>query len=184
MRKFIFVIFIIPFIFLSTGWSWLNKKKPAITINNLSITPQEFEESFKISHFAEKSVSSRKEFLDNLITKKLILEKAEEMGLDKDPAFLKDVQIFWEQSLLKLVLSRKINQLSARIRINDKEVDNYYRRNKEKLFAGKALPDVYSRIKWLLFKRKQSQAIREWVSSLRENAKIKIDYKMLGIKEK
>lgn len=184
MRKFIFVIFMIPVILLSTGWSWFNKKKPAIIINNISITSQEFEESFKISPFAKKGISSRKEFLDNLITKKLILEKAEEMGLDKDSDFLKDVQIFWEQSLLKLVLSRKINQLSTLIKVNDEEVDNYYRQNKEKLFMGKALPDVYSRIKWLLFKKKQAQAIRGWVSSLRKNAKIKIDYKMLGIKEK
>jgi len=181
MKKNISLILIVAIVFC--GWIW-NKKKPAIKIGPIEITAQEFNDAFNSSPFARsEDVSAKKKFLENFISRKLILKEAEEEGLDKNPEFLKDVQLFWEQSLLKLMLSRKIKELSSKIKVQEDEIKNYYSAHKNKEFAGKNFAEVYDQIKWLLFNQKQQRALEKWIESLKEKTKINIDYSALGIKK-
>jgi len=50
------------------------------------------------------------------------------LGLDKDPMFLQSLQLFWEQSLMKMVIGRKINESTLVIRVSDNELKDYYDR--------------------------------------------------------
>jgi len=168
-------------ILLFSGCCGLKQEKAAIKIDGIEITAREFDKAFSLSQFAWKGPDGRKEFLDTFIQRKLILKEAEKLGLDKDPRFLDDIQLFWEQSLLKLILSKKMNRLSNDIIIDEAEIKDYYRQNKEKSFAGKQPEQVYDQIKLLLFKAKQAKAIGDWVDSLRKQAKTDIDYQSLGI---
>ena len=82
-------------------------------INNYEITKQEFLEEFKGSAYGVSDTEeSRKSFLDNLINRKLVLQEAQREGLDKDSAFLKSIERFWEQSLLKVMLDKKSKDIS------------------------------------------------------------------------
>jgi len=177
------VALLILLVLLTSAWAWPKKERPAVEISGIEITPAQFESAFDSSQFAEGGESAKKEFLDTFISRKLILKQAEILGLNKEPEFLKDIQLFWEQSLLKRTLAKKIKELSIQLSVDDKEIQSYYQAHKDKQFAEEELPEVYGQIKWLLFKNKQNEAIQEWVSSLREKAKIKIDYKALGIKQ-
>ena len=181
MRKIIFAIFVTMFIFLFLGKGAAGKDRPAIKIGRITVSAGEFDKAFKSSSFFREGKSSRKEFLDSFISRKLILREAEREGLNKDSEFLEDIQLFWEQSLLKLAISKKMNELSCSIKVNDKEIEDYYNEHKDRDFSNKKLNDVYGRIKLILFKKKQGKALQDWVNSLRENTKIKIDYKSLGI---
>ncbi len=105
------------------------------------------------------------------------------MGLDKDPGFLSDIQLFWEQSLLKRVLARKMKALAIVITVNDREVKDFYEEHKEKEFSGKSLKDVSSQIETLLFRAKQQKAMENWVEALKRKTEIKINYDLLGINE-
>lgn len=172
-------------LFLFAGCEKVNKSSPvAIDIDGIKIKANEFEQAFKNSFYAkEDTPSARREFLDNLITRKLILKEAQGQGLDKDPDFLKDVELFWEQSLLKTILERKIKQLSLNVKIDDKEIKNYYRSHKANYFKDKELEDVYGEIKWLILKEKQGMAITNWTDSLKRESKVKISYELLKIEE-
>lgn len=177
------IALLILLVLLTSAWAWPKKERPAVEISGIEITPAQFESAFDSSQFAEGGESAKKEFLDTFISRKLILKQAEILGLDKEPEFLKDIQLFWEQSLLKRTLANKIKELSIQLSVDDKEIQSYYQAHKDKQFVEKDLPEVYGQIKWLLFRNKQNEAIQKWVSSLREKAKIKIDYKALGIKQ-
>ncbi len=157
------------------------KEKPAVTIGAITITAEEFESAYQKVSGAKPKALTRKEFLDTMIARKLILHEAEMLGLDKDPHFLESLQIFWEQSLLKLVLARKINELSVGAKVSEKEISDYYQRHKESDFQGKELADVQGQIKSLLFRVKQQLLLQRWTSSLKDNAWINIDYELLGI---
>lgn len=88
-------------------------KQVLARINNYEITKQEFEEEFKNSGFSiSDTEESRKSFLDNLINRKLVLQEAQRQGVDKDSAFLKSIERFWEQSLLKVMLDKKSKDIS------------------------------------------------------------------------
>ena len=120
--------------------------------------------------------------MDNLIERKLILKEAEKISLDKDKNFLSSIQDFWEQSLLKLMLERKIKELSADIVIDDEDVSSYYKTHIDD-FQGKGIEDVYENIKYILFKLAQKEKLDEWVSGLQKSADIYVDEKSIGLEE-
>ena len=179
MRNLSVMIAAIYFILACAGCA--PKDKPAVKIGSIELSQKEFETAFKRSpNGASISAASRKQFLDVLIERKLILKEAEKLGLDKDPAFLASVQIFWEQSLLKLVLNEKIRELSEPIKISEQEVKEYYEKHKDE-FAGKKEAEAIAQISLELFKDKQKKALDGWIDSLKKNTKIKVDYQALGI---
>lgn len=177
------IIVVIMMVLLAAGCSLVSKEQPAITIGDIEISQQEFEAAFQSSIFRNGDSGSRRDFLDQFISRKLILNEAERLGLDKDPQFLNDVQLFWEQSLLKLALSKKIKELAVDIQISDQEVRRYYKKNKDSQFPEKELAQVYDQIKWIILNEKQHQAISQWAESLKTQVKLKIDYKKLGVED-
>jgi len=157
------------------------KEEPAISIGQIKITKSEFEKDFaKFNLSKPDTKEARREFLDNLINRKLILREAENRGLDKDASFLEDVQDFWEQALLKRAVDKKAKELFLNIKIDDNEINDFYNTNKDK-FQGKTLEDVYPEIRLVLFKQKQQKAVEDWMSSLKTQANVKINYKELGL---
>jgi len=178
MRKIKFVLFI-AVIFLNL--SCAKKEEKAIVIGKIKISQKEFQNAFKKSVYTQTPAKgARKEFLENFINRKLILKEAEELGLDKDSQFLDNVQAFWEQSLLKLVLDKKIKELSLGLRVDDKEIRQFYETNKSE-FPDKEESQVYDQIKLLIFKEKQGKAIQGWIDSLRKKREVKINYKLLNL---
>jgi hypothetical protein len=170
-------------VLLLTGWGCAKKEKAAIRIGEIQVTAEEFAEAFKASQFAGAGEAARGEFLDTFISRKLILKEAEELGLDKDARFLQSIQLFWEQSLLKLILANKVKELAVTIGVDDREIEDYFQSRKEQDYADKELSEVYEQIKLFLFRQKQARAIQDWVSSLEDKTKIEINYKLLGIEE-
>ncbi|MCX7927459.1 MAG: SurA N-terminal domain-containing protein [Candidatus Omnitrophica bacterium] len=172
---------LITFLCLSMVGGCSPKEKPAIIIDSIKISPQEFEQAYEKENLAQQGKLNRKEFLEFYINRKLMLKEAEKLNLDKDPQFLENLQIFWEQALLKLVLSRKINELTLAARVSEEEIESYYQRHKDTDYAGKSLEQVREQIKLLIFKIKQRLQLKNWENNLRKRAKITIDYNALGI---
>src|SRR5205807_1079785 len=110
-------------------------------------------------------------FLDQYIAKKIILNEAEKVGLDKDPQLLSDIQQYWEQELLKLMLSR-INQELSGGEPGEAEIQSYFARNKD-AFAGKDLPVVHSQSRDFLIRERQRQVLENWIGALKKRAAIR-----------
>jgi len=160
------------------------QEEPVISFDGIKITKSEFEKEFKkLNSSKPDTKEARKEFIDNIVNRKLILKEAETKNLDKDPAFLDEVQDFWEQSLLKIVIDRKAKELFMNIKISENEINDFYNANKEK-FENKPLSDVYGEVRLILFKKKQQDAVTEWIDSLKKEANVKVNYKLLGLEGK
>jgi hypothetical protein len=178
MRRINFILLIA---IVLAGCSHAKPEPAVIKIGSIKITQTEFEQAYKVLTGKPGDPASKKEFLDTFISRKLILREAERLGLDRDPAFLSDIQLFWEQSLLKLVLDRKIKELATAVSVNDDEVIALYNAHRDAEFKGKDIAAVYDEIKYSLLKEKQRQAIQEWVNSLRGGTRITTDDKKLGL---
>ncbi|MFH1479167.1 MAG: hypothetical protein ABIG92_05290 [Candidatus Omnitrophota bacterium] len=172
---------ILLMLFLVSGCGLSLEERPAIRIGNIDVSVEEFNRAFESANIAHGGELGKKEFLDTFISRKLVLKEAEKIGLDKDKDFLGDIQLFWEQYLLKRALSSKTKELSLAIDVTDKEVKDYYNEHRDG-FLDKELSGVYDNIKWILLKNKQRDAVEDWAGSLKKKAKIKIDYDLLGIK--
>jgi hypothetical protein len=157
------------------------KEKAALSIGSISISAQEFDAAYREGKMQSGRELSRKEFLDLYINRKLFLKEAEVLGLDKDPLFLQSLQLFWEQSLMKSIIARKINESTLVIRISEREIFDYYERHKDSDFAGKQIDEVKTQIKLFLFQVKQKLELQNWMKNLRRRTAIDIDYDQLQI---
>ena len=158
------------------------QKDTVIEIDEIKVTKAEFDQAFAQSRFASMK-DGKKAFLESYINKKLLLLKAEKMGLDKDPDFLNQIQMFWETALLQEVLSQKSDELATLVNISEAEVRDYYQRNKDKFFAGKDLDSVRDQIKWFIIQDKQGWVMDAWLKVLKASTHIEVNYGRLGITE-
>jgi len=178
MRRYLFLLLFLLVIFgCSKG---AQEKNIVVKINDYEISKEEFEQDFKDSSYArDDTLESRKEFLNNLINQKLILQDAQRKDLDKDGNFLKMIERFWEQSLLKLSIDRKSKQVSGSVSVSDADVENVYKNMVKEGTADKPYNQMYRQIKWEITKIKESKAMNEWINDLHKNACIEVNESLL-----
>ena len=173
-------IFLCLALILFAGCARKQDKDILVRINNYQITFAEFDEEFKNSPYnRDDTLVSKVEFLDYLINRKLMLQDAERKNLDKDPEFLKMIEKFWEQSLLRLALDEKAREVEQNISISDNTIEKAYQKMLREGKTDKSYEDMYNQIKWDLMKFKESQRMDEWVNRLRAQAKVKVNYDLL-----
>lgn len=149
-------------------------------INNYEITHAEFLREFQESPYArEDTYESKKEFLDFIVSRKLILQDAQKMGLDKDEKFLKMIENFWEQSLLKLALEEKSKEVATGVFVSDKEIEEAYQKMLSEGKTDKPYDAAYNQIKWQITQARQTELLNAWIARLRQNARIKLNYNFL-----
>jgi len=179
MHKRIVVISLVVFLVGGCGRA---KEPVVIQIGDISASAADFERAFRHSPYsAADTPDSRKEFLDNYINRMLILQEAVDRRLDRDKEFLSNVEAFWQQSLIKIMLDRKIKEIAGSVSVSDAEVQAYYQAHKAADYMDKDLQSVYNSIKWKLLNDKQQEAVNGWLDSLRKSSKIRIDYNSLKV---
>ena len=120
----------------------------AVSINDYKITRGEFEREFKNSVYGlTNTAESRQNFLNTLIDRQLLLQYAQKEGFDKERAFLDTIERFWEQSLLKIVLDKKMLEIASK-----------------NLATG-----------WEIQRAEDAKQMNNWMSELRKGARIKVN---------
>jgi hypothetical protein len=178
MKKYLILSLVLA---LAFGCSQKTEKKDILAkVNNYEITKDEFEEEFINSNFGRTdTLESRKEFLNTLINRKLILQDAQRKVLDRENNFLKMIERFWEQSLIKLVLDTKAKEISSTVLVNDRDIKAVYEKMAKDGVTNKSYAQMYQQIKWELTKVKESKRMNDWMATLRNQADIKINEDLL-----
>lgn len=177
--KRLILVFIIP-VFL-TACGRCNKPKDIVArINNYEITKDRFEQEFQGSAYAKAdTLESRKEFLNSLINRKLILQDAQQKGLDKTKEFLRMIENFWEQSLLKVALDDKVKEISGSVSVSEKEIKDLYDKMAKDGKADKTYVQAHDQLKWEIARIKESEAMNNWVLRLHKDAQISVNENLL-----
>lgn len=155
---------------------------PAIRIDNFTMGPREFEETFQEYKIGEDTPENRANYLNNLITRKVMLLEAQRMGLDTQKDFLRSIENFWEQSLLTAVIDAKTKELLAGPDVTEQEIQDYYAKwTAENPGKQRPLEEVRSLVAWRVRAAKEAKALEDWTDQLVRKAKIKVDKQALGI---
>lgn len=159
-------------------------KNTVVSINNYNITRDEFEEEFRSSSYGKADTpESRESFLNNLVDRKLILQYAQKEGLDEEYSFLKMIERFWEQSLLKIALDKKTRDVAAASAVTDDEVRmSYDAMLRENKVAG-SYDSAYKRVKWELMRAKEAKAMNDWLAEMRKESRIGVNDDILKEKK-
>lgn len=172
----------VAFTLLNTSCARQTKSEDAaLVINSYTITANEFNELFKEVNI-EDTPKARQAFLNNLIARKLLLQEAEREGLDKQKDFLKAVENFWQQSLIKIMVDKKVKEISSTLQVSDKEVEDFYNGWKaQNPDDDTKLNDVRESIMQRLLREKQGNIVNSWIRGLRDKSNVNIEKKALGI---
>jgi len=109
-----------------------------VTVNGGSITSDEFKaEAAALSPYAGQMLAdeeTRKKFLDNLVSKELLIQDARKAGYDKDPEVLKRLNEVMDNLLLGLYVKKEIFDKAA---ITDEQLKEYFDKNKDVLGSAR-----------------------------------------------
>lgn len=129
MKKIIVVLFAVAFLF---SCSKTDSSKVLATIDNEKITIDEFNKDLDKIPVNMKMIvatqSGKKNYLEKLIIKKLLMREAKKENIEKDKEFQDRLSEIKEQLILELLLKKKINLDSQ---ITEDDMKKYYEKNKE-----------------------------------------------------
>jgi peptidyl-prolyl cis-trans isomerase C len=169
-------------------------------VNRSTITAADFKKQLEeLTPQMQQAVvmdkTARQEFLNDLIGIELVLQEAKRQGLDKDAEFKKKAEALKQEAerrvqeelknelfnnVLKKELGDKLSQVAAP---TDKEVRDYYNKNKDKIrnAAGKqiGLKDIEPQLKMRLLQEKRRELYLEYAKGLKAKASISVDDKAM-----
>ena len=184
MRGIFYRIMMIPFailVFFLSGCSATEKsdKRIIAEVNKYRMAVEDLKYELKNIPFDEaeslKTADGRKEYIHRLAEKEMLLQEAQRQGLDREKDFMKSIENYWEQTLLKLLLQKKSKEISAAVQVYENEVEEYYKSSGEK----QPLSKVASDIRRLIRQKRETEAMDAWVEELKEKSYIKINEDIL-----
>ena len=105
-------------------------------VNGEKITKTEINEVLAPQHITYDKLPAqyKKQILDKIITDDLLIQKAENSGIEKTKAYKQKLQKIKKQLALEVYLKNKL----AKIKISDSEAREFYNKNKDIMFKQQA----------------------------------------------
>jgi len=123
-----------------------------------------------------RTEEGREEYINRLLEKEILLQEAQQQGLDREKDFMRSIESYWEQALLKLLLQRKSREISGMIHVYDNEIEEYYRSSGERQPFSKVKTDIRRVIR----QKKETEAMNAWIEELKGKSSVKINERLLG----
>ncbi len=110
-----------------------------VEINDYWMTVEEFKDEAEILSATERkklaTYEGKKEFLDTIIKREVLLQEAQRQELDKDKYFMKTIEKYWEQALLQTLLKKKSKEIVETVRVSNQEIEDYRLNTQEEVWA-------------------------------------------------
>src|SRR3989338_655405 len=155
------------------------ENKVVAQINKYKMTMDDIRYEFKNAPYDEeaflKTENGRKRYLDGLIEKEILLQEAQRQGIDREKDFMKSIENYWEQALLRILLERRSKEISGLIHVYDNEIEEYYKDSDEDL----PLPKVRNEIRDIIKQKKETDAMDAWIDELKKRSYIKVNEEAL-----
>ena len=122
-----------------------------VKIEGYSMSSRDFVNEVTAMPYLDRAGKTKEELLDDIIQKKILLLEAQRQGMDRQPSFMSAIQRFWEQTLLRTIIEKKMNEFTAAVTARGDE--------------GRA--------------QKITARFEEWLKDVRANTKVSVNKKAL-----
>ena len=149
----------------------------AIQVNDVTISTEEFNDLIKLQAYSDPEMNisreTRREFVDYLIRKELMIQEAIRLKMDRREEFIKTIETYWESTLIRRLLDYKTEQLKQKVLITEDEIQAYYAQHKDEF--GQSYEQAKPGIKNILESQFLERELEDWTKGLRAGAKIRVD---------
>jgi len=136
-------------------------------------TDLNFEQDFKLTKEAKK------EFLEQLIRKELLIQEATKLKLHQREKFIKAIERYWEATLIKDLLELKGEEFAKRTYVSQEEIEARYQEIKKERADIGPIENVRDSISREIAERKKREKLAEWMKQLRDRSDIYINEELL-----
>jgi len=155
------------------------------TINDYRLTIGAFERQLASELELEKDYklteSAKREFLETLISKELLIQEAVRLKLDRKEAFTKAIEKYWESTLIRDLIDQKSREIGKTIVVTQEEIAERYDTLKQSSAEiGPLTEQMQAQLHQELQAAKKSKRLSAWIEKLRDQADIEIDEALLN----
>ena len=84
------------------------------TIGDYNMTIEDFKEEVTHSPYAIQNISDKKYLLELAIRKQVLIQEAQKQGLDRNKSFMKTIERYWEQTLIRDLLTKEAQKIQEK----------------------------------------------------------------------
>jgi len=152
-------------------------------INDYHLTLNEFEQQLagdmEMEPDFKLTPESKKKFLDQLIRKELLIQEAMRLKLDRREPFIRAIERYWQQTLIRDLIEMKGEEISKRVAISEAEIEARYKTMKAANANVLPLEEMRDEIVAQLKEEQKTQKLKEWIEELKNTATIEINNEVL-----
>jgi hypothetical protein len=182
-RIFYLLLFILSLHLFSCTQEQEKEDKILAGINDYNLTIQDFQYQLAAELEMDEDFKLTKEakawFLERVIRKELLVQKAKELKLDRKEKFVRAMERYWESTLIRDLMEMKGEEINKRILISQEEIEAYYNDMKKPEKKLPPLAELREKIAEELKEKKKTRMLKEWIDDLRKNARIDINEELL-----
>lgn len=159
------------------------KKEILAKINDYELTLKDFEiqlgDELEMDQDFKLTREARKEFLDQLIRKELLIQEAKRLKLDRRNSFVRTIERYWESTLIRDLMELKGREINKRTLVSQEETESRYEKMKQSDPDLAPFKDMREKIAGQIKEEKKRKRLVDWINELRKDSKIEIDQKLL-----
>ncbi|MCK5227213.1 MAG: hypothetical protein KAK02_03350 [Desulfobulbaceae bacterium] len=188
MKTKLFLFFLLCCLCFSVGCSkGQDEKKPVVArVNDFNLTLEEFQvrlgEELELRDDAKATPEARLDFLQECITRELLIQEAKRRKLDRRTDFVRAIERYWESTLIRDLLAMKNSEIDKSTKVSREEVASRY----QELFKEserESMPSLSDELAYVieqeLGEQKKTRVLQEWIAALQHAAVIEIDQDVL-----
>jgi hypothetical protein len=181
-RLLIFLTIALGFFLLTCSPGEQDKSEIVAKINDYSLTLDDFHHQLaaeaEFQTAAAVDINFRKNLLDQIIRKELLIQEAKKLEFDRKENFIRTIETYWEATLIRDILNFKAKEFENRVVVTKEDIVSYY----EELSKQGVLPplsDLEEALGHEIKEKKKSEILEEWITGVKNSAKIDINQELL-----
>ncbi len=183
--KYVFwIIFGLCLAIVSCAREETNEKQALVKINDFVLTLDEFQvqlaEEMKLDRDFKLTQEAKKDFLDQLIVKEVLIQEAKKRNLDRREKFIRAIERYWESTLIRDLMVIEGQKIEKRTVVSQEEIEMRYKKMKELDENQPPLESIRESIAEKIMADKKNKMLEEWVNQLKQKATIEINQKLLS----
>ena len=147
-------------------------------VNDYELTLKEYEtqlnSDMNMSELYRLTREDKREFLERLVRKELLIQEAVRRKLDRREAFVRAIERYWESTLIRDLMELKGEEICERSCVTEEQVRERYEEMKEAKGSLPPFEEMRERIGRTLLEETRQERLRAWVESLREGADVEV----------
>ena len=159
------------------------KKEILAKINDYELSLKDFElqlvDELEMDQDFKLTRKARKEFLDQLIRKELLIQEAKRLKLDKEKNFVRTIERYWESTLIRDLMELKGKEISKRTVVSQEEIEGRYEKMKQSDPDLDPFKNMQKKIAKQIMEEKRRKRLVAWINELKKDAEIEIDQELL-----